>query len=1021
MSSDKKLSEKQLSSNMVMGSLKGVFEGMDISEVDLGGPDPSPYERLHDAVKDNNMMETEQILKEHNLEERRLLINSCPKKRKPLLSIAAQGNDVSMIKLLKSFEADVMMPDSKGCLPLHLAAKKGYANCCKELLSGQVEQDLLLNAANKEGMLPHMLAAKHGHQNCCNLLVDETNVNHEDNEGNTALIITVERADDKIAELLLEKGANLNHQNKIGYAAVHKAAQLRSPTCFEALLRKNANVIVKTYGGESVLHLAVRSKEREICVRYLLNNDSVRSIINDPNEQGKTPLHVALEARSCKVAHLLLQHGACQKACFNKVMPIHLASERGYYLVCGEILSQDPLSIDKKNNEELSPLLIAASHKRTKVCNVLIKYKANLREVDKENRTPLHLALLKGGCTETVKALVKGSISMMAENGYTELHTAVKESSYSCCKLLLKEFKDATSCLWKKDKEDCYPLDIAYEVNHEKIFKLFLEKMAEEQKEQDVRQRIHGYVHKALDDMENRCYVVEAVMHSWVEVGLEPLCGDDKQCTIFHKLIQDHPNLAKVALDRSLTRSDNNFQVFENLHITDEDISTQDPECCKDWRLIKQEIRLRQGAMWFRKHPITLMIQKERNELLQHKLTEKWIDNRWQHHIKITHRLLLLFHLMAFVFQLGFISTSWNEHHISLKYNTTLEEYCDFPPAVDGRDPNPLPTTVHLVFFSVYMLTYIFQVIIYILNGIMIRKWYRLDLCIKMIELFLMLCVFLPLSQCQLQTGIRKDWAWQCGVSAILFSWIHLLNFVNKPQRNILFPVAKDFAQILCFWLLYVFMVELLFAFLFHLLLQEQEVFQTMGSSFVKTFTWMLLDLSYSDTFKSPAKVPYTFLTNALFLVFIVSVGCFIVNLISHQSQRNKKQHTTFSFQSAAYFATMVMEFEVWFLWFRRYSGKINPQGNQTMASHTQISRKARLKKCLKDWIVPKDDDDNVHAAYVEQLESMLQEQRRQIEILKRMKAKIDSVDNTINSLTTDITHSIRLAVREQLDRVCKK
>lgn len=57
-------------------------------------------------------------------------------------------------------------------------------------------------------------------------------------------------------------------------------------------------------------------------------------------------------------------------------------------------------------------------------------------------------------------------------------------------------------------------------------------------------------------------------MHSWIEVGLEP-SDDEGKCTIFQKLIEDHPKLAAVVLDLSLERCHDNFQVFENFHIGD--------------------------------------------------------------------------------------------------------------------------------------------------------------------------------------------------------------------------------------------------------------------------------------------------------------------------------------------------------------------------------------------------------------------------------------------------------------------
>ena len=71
------------------------------------------------------------------------------------------------------------------------------------------------------------------------LLIDHANIDHADNEGDTHLHIAAEMSFDKIACLLIEKGADPTLRNGANQTPSHIAAQ-KSDSCLEAM-SKTAN------------------------------------------------------------------------------------------------------------------------------------------------------------------------------------------------------------------------------------------------------------------------------------------------------------------------------------------------------------------------------------------------------------------------------------------------------------------------------------------------------------------------------------------------------------------------------------------------------------------------------------------------------------------------------------------------------------------------------------------------------------------------------------------------------------
>jgi ankyrin repeat protein len=96
-------------------------------------------------------------------------------------------------------------------------------------------------------------------------------INTKDGEGNTGLIIAINRSDDAWTGFLLNKGADPNLAGKGGDTPLIAAARVNFQQAMEWLVGLGARVDATNKMGETPLIIAVQQREPQI-VRYLLQH-----------------------------------------------------------------------------------------------------------------------------------------------------------------------------------------------------------------------------------------------------------------------------------------------------------------------------------------------------------------------------------------------------------------------------------------------------------------------------------------------------------------------------------------------------------------------------------------------------------------------------------------------------------------------------------------------------------------------------------------------------------------------------
>lgn len=285
-----------------------------------------------------------------------------------------------MPSVWNTIEEEIKTELSETPKDIHIAAESGDLDTVRLML----EQGVDVNLRDRNGNTPLFLASRWGHFQVAQFLVQcGADVNIKCAKGSTPLWAAANKKAIEIIHLLLENGAEMN---------LAAASVLDDMSFFKNYFETGGDVNKKIgKNGLSLIHVvASKGAKREIIELLIANGANV----NERNEKGWTPLHLAATCRNPQTAEVLIAHGADlhAKTIYGQT-PLHCAS----YSDCpevAELLIACGAEIEESSNGE-TPLYTAIENGYPEVVRVLVANGAEVNVSDSWGNTLLHKVIAK--------------------------------------------------------------------------------------------------------------------------------------------------------------------------------------------------------------------------------------------------------------------------------------------------------------------------------------------------------------------------------------------------------------------------------------------------------------------------------------------------------------------------------------------------------------------------------------------------------------------------------------------------
>mmetsp|Transcript_85071 Transcript_85071/g.227408 ORF Transcript_85071/g.227408 Transcript_85071/m.227408 type:complete len:324 (-) Transcript_85071:214-1185(-) len=262
--------------------------------------------KLMCATKQGRLKQLQEALEEGDVE-----INTRLALGWTFASIAADAGQVEMLNWLLQNNADPDTRNDQNDTLLHMGLKAGHKDCLGILRTVLAKSKRNLEVQNEDGQTPLMLAAASGNIEAAELLLKKGgNVNVTDAEDQTPLMLAVVQENPEMLQVILEHNPDLDAQGGFhGLTALGLAAASDRWNNVELLAAAGAVDRPSRSGGLTALMLAAASGDVHRVEQLLAGASKGPECLGARNDAGFTAAVMAAASGHRPVVERLLQEG----------------------------------------------------------------------------------------------------------------------------------------------------------------------------------------------------------------------------------------------------------------------------------------------------------------------------------------------------------------------------------------------------------------------------------------------------------------------------------------------------------------------------------------------------------------------------------------------------------------------------------------------------------------------------------------------------------------------------------------
>ncbi|XP_062897899.1 ankyrin repeat and death domain-containing protein 1A-like isoform X3 [Mobula hypostoma] len=268
------------------------------------------------------------------------------------------------------------------------------------------------------------------------LIWGKVNINARNSMNRTALHWAAMAGHERAASLLLDHHALVDAEDKFGMTPVLLAASHGNLSTLQTLAKAGATLTARNRLGQTLLHCAAVQGHPSV-IRYVVE-DLEGIPVDDPDQNGKTPLLLAAESGHSDVLSLLCELG-CDLQAVDKESnsALHLATRRGH----AELLSflTSAICSDAQNQDGLAPLHLASQAGHLSCVRTLLDSQCQINALSSRRQSALHVAVERRQ-PPIVELLLRANINLHLQDqqGHTALDRAVRSQHAALADMIIK-------------------------------------------------------------------------------------------------------------------------------------------------------------------------------------------------------------------------------------------------------------------------------------------------------------------------------------------------------------------------------------------------------------------------------------------------------------------------------------------------------------------------------------------------------------------------------------------------------